>query len=906
MNLIINFEDIKTLSDLYSYKLRIGEGNIFSDLISQVSMNTVDNIYLLVNPNVSDEFEKLLFNTSKFKKTSLIKLKSKEQIEFAKKISLSDLILAQRTYYNANLKLLLGKEFNEAIDTVLLEGIYLYKKATFNFQESTSDVYVKFEDVNENTSINFMMYFHYKTNYRVNDIKKIVISDYESNFIKINNLESILKSSEAFAENKNLRLRYISELIFKMKFDDIIREIKPICKKNKHWSMLYLEYLLGYGLVDEAVEFVTVSELLDKKKYTLTQRNLYAHNFQMIELIKRGENLILLDILDYIDKQNIDFEYLLNIIYGLKTRNVNMQFLIRKLVETDQLCEKITLQILEEYRKYNLNPIIKLKSIIDISDYFLKQNVTKESISQLLLNNLLSNIYYYEKFIPFSISKKISSYTKSLGLAIREGKKLNLNKFNTDGFEEKDVAVCISGTANLNFKQNLETIKYFIDEKLNADYFVQTWDTYYEFPGVIKNNQLDNDEWAKYYLNACSKFQPQFLARKKNFEAILPQTANLLFTPLNEKLSKECYIDVLGDNLKSIRQYNLSKFKEKFNINSSTFEVLNDITLNNFERYTVQAQMEDYMLENKISYDYVININVDVFLEKKITKEEIIKVQNGELYTMSDKSYVISNHLSLTTFKTSRIVNNLWKLCVQTKNASPYVQFQKEILDSEQNTYLLHLLYNDIAIRTISSEFGNANISRKIRLPHTLDKVRQDLVEYNGDSEKIINYFKEIDRRFSGEIKNSNGYKKVYKAKLLESTITSLGVKLKISITGKGLKSIPRQRFNLFGVSSLSFDSANEKKVMYKQGLEFLKYDDDEIISEVMVLEKDLFRLREMDLFILVHEYTRVLLDIQVAEKTSASYELNRYGMVFIECKKQLKIGIKTKTFLLENEVGEI
>ncbi len=898
MNLIINLAHINEKKLFEKYQLKFGETSILESIYLQVSEDVTTKTVILAHNKFADQIEEMIDESKILKNTFVKRLNTKTEIKIAEMLLLENISSTSKVFQFDKMEIFFADKLNVADNTIIIDGSKLYKNANFNFSNTTETTAIKFIDKTENININFMLYIPANYTNTKAEIREVIIRDYAQNFINFNNLKSLINSNSYFAENRQLRHEYIDELISNFEFEQLTNTVKKYAENDKYWAMFYIEILEANGNYIELKKFILNNKInLSASKFSISQRTLYKRNLALVNHVLIGETLYLPVVDEYLQNDNIELEYVLNVLSKSNLKNINISALLNKLINTKKLNEKQAVTLLNEFEEYYIMPCIKKKVIITVIDYFMLSHRFLE-LSQNSVTYFMSLLHEDEHLFSPGIKKRISMYKKELGIALKE--EVDVSKENEIKTEKGKVAICITGLAKQNFQLNLETIKYFTSQ-LNADYFVQMWNVSEEIPPLASPEDGNAFKWADYYMKRLNKSLPSFLERKRNFQALLPETSKLLFTGEYKSLTKDVYREILGDKLIDIKKYDYNNFKEKLQNQENIGLSIGNTLLKSFERYQGQKMVDSAIKKNNIKYEYVINIDISVVLKKMVKLDEFTQIGEREFYVLFEENSNINDLFTIAHYDTAKTINDFWKICLNSNDWSPYTTKGVSILDAHQNPIIYHYLYNDLLYKDTNDNFGSPFVARKLKLPKTSDTVKNDLIDFDGDPDQIINYFNLVDESFSGEIKKSYNFKNIDDVSLLHYAITDEGVSFEVSLKGKKLKNIGQNRFYFTGTSQPNMDALSSKVLLYKQNADILKYEDEEIVLKIEILNNDLFRCKNMKLSLMLHEHTVRIFEIN-CEGYEDSYEVQKNGLKYVSFDNQIETGIKTKSYYLDRD----
>lgn len=897
MNLIVNLVSIIDEKQVSKYDLKIKDRTILDEILRQVSIATIESIVIIVNDFDVSIIQEYVGRLAYKDKVSFKILKTDEDKKIAKDIILTDIVSAYRNFREIDLDSYFDNKIDKNQSTVVLDGTKLYKKNILNFSNCNYDAFVKFNSKNEKEETNYMLFLKDTGFDKTNEIKRIDLIDYDSNFIDITNIETIINSSNSFMKNKKLVFEYVNDLYDKLEYDKVLTLVQKYAHQDGYWALFYLELLEGFGLEYEFESFYKQNQkMITTYNFTKTQIAMYRNIFNLFEAIDTEQQLVSVDIREYLFDENVDFNYIISSINNSKSKQLSTSYLSKNLILSEKLnCEQ-AYRLIELFESLNVNPQIKLKNIVDICDYFFTaSNINK--LEHRLMNKMFNYLLKSKSISEFGISERLKTYTEILKLKPRVTSAVQVNQGLSS--QSARVAVCISGMANYNFEKNLERLESMLSKNLEVDYFVQMWDKYEYFPGLAEYKLTPDYDWAHYYLSRLRRIQPQHIIRQANLEALLPQTSKLLFSKEYHELRSKVYTDQLEGKVVSLKKYNFDSFLSKIKFSNSKYDVLNKKIIKYFERSKVQSLLETYVSSSGQTYDYVINIDVNTALKSPIFIEDLQTLSDNQIHLFAEPDDVhFGVNYSVTTYNTAKYINSLWNICQESQNGSPYLSDNNAIADINQDPMLLHMLYGKLDINLDLQKFGNPYINKKIVLPSLEKTVNSDLEEYEGDSEQIKTYFKEVERIFARTYTDNKNYQAIKSVKLLECKITETGVVLELSIKGENLKQLYANRFHLHGVSKMNFDAVYAHPRVYKQSFKVLKHDEDEIIVRRAITDNELFVGKAWNFTVLFHDMSLNNFKIEY-DQAVPQYELTKYGMKYIKFEDEFTIGIDSKSYLL-------
>lgn len=902
MNLIVNFSNVDTDAIYKKYNLKLNGKTIIEKIISQVQLRDVNKIILLVNSQFTKQFTEVVAFFEFAPKVEIQELSTQYQKQIAKSLTFDDISSTYQLFKSLDADKFFTKKINQSVNTILIDGSKLYKKNIFNFSKTSSNTYIKFIDKEAKIKSNYILFFCNECSNQDQEAKIVIVDDYIYNFIDMRNLKTLIQSSSAFADDKQLRYEYVNQLLEELEFDQALDEVSHFAYSDRYWRMFYLELLIGYGHEQQFINFyLSNKELILNSKFTIAQKKMYKKIYDLFEKIDNDQPLVNVDIKDYFIAGTTDFSFILSLIIHAPSKELNLGYLLSGLIKLDRLSEEQGEKLLDVINTLEVSPYVRMYYTSSLVKYFISPEKIN-TLSHKFINLLFRELHTNEELFSRGIEQLTSNLCQHLNIKIKKQQHIDIKELcdlSNIPQRKSKVAICITGVAKFNYEKNLELMKDLFS-KLDADYFVQTWDVYEEYP-ALSNFGADDPDWSGYYMARIKNILPKFIERQTNFEALMPNTAELLFTKRLEHQSKTQYIDILGDDLKVIKKFNYHDFIQKIKLGEGQNSSLRNKVINSFERQVISDVLDNFVLETNQAYEFVINIDINTLLKRNVNIEEFNQIKDNQVYILCDEKNQLSSAMTITRFETARHLNNIWNICQATKSFFPFTICNQNVFDMEQNLVLLNLLYHNIQWKIISGEFGDPYLNKKIIMPKMMDTVNLDLENYEGDKQPIINYFTKADQLFTGKIHNNVLYRSIESVNLISYQITEKGVAFDISISGLGLKKLSPNSFFLHGVSDMSIDSDIARPRLYKQDLKFLKHEEDEIVVRKEILENELLNGKSWNFSIIFHNYSLTHFNIEYDSKFENLIELNKYGLKYIEFDHGFRVGMYTKSFLLND-----
>lgn len=896
VKLILNLSWVKKRSDAQRFFIQSQSRLLFDIAINKYSLNLKSEIYVIVNTEIYNYFSYECTRSKYASQINFITLTSLNEQELCSNIDITNKL----TSHHKISRLIAYEKFNiehdESYSYIYDECKVNFLNKTISFQNCITDSQVFFAANGIKKEIPVSMYIAPNVSQGSTIISKQVIFDYRFNYLDFSDYSTILDSSVQLDNPKEVLLNQVKELLEEFKFEEILSYIQKQAKSDKYWKLLYIEFLSGYGYEDGLRKYVLKNALIfENIKYPKTQKNLFNTELRIINNLISNNNVFIEEINKFLNNEiEISIDYLIKRIGNTKFPFINGAKLLNGLITFDNLTPENSRAILEMMESTNPNPYLFKRNVVAVYDYLLIRGGQLE-VDNEFLSFILSKLYLNEELFTDGINNRL----KYLNLNIEpNGEARYLNQ--ASGNDK--VAICITGIAKLNFEYNLNLIKYFVGDQLNADYFVQCWDIFEYYPGLCSPFEENDFKWSREYLTKIHKLLPKFIERKGNFEALFPETSNILFNKQFEPLSARNYVDILGDKAQVVKKYDLKLFADKY-MNTDTYGALdNPKVLKLYERGFVQAALEKHMLDSNTKYDYVITIDINTVVKSKVTHEALLSMENNEVLFMKNNDFIIDESFFITRYENARRINHFWKYCQKQNSIFPYRYNGLQLDVNYINPIFVHAVKNEMKIKRIDTNFGDPYVSKKIQLPNFEDQLQNDLANIPDDNDVYVKYFDALKKHFVSSINNSENYSLIDNAYMQSAKIVDDGIELEVCILGDSLKKIVATNIKLQLIAEVGLSSNCLNYKVISKNLDILKHENDEIVGKVHVTERELVHGKVWLPTILLHEFTPMRMEFN-SEQVVDSSEYSKYGLKFIFNTDKLLIGIKTKEYVLVNTI---
>lgn len=406
-------------------------------------------------------------------------------------------------------------------------------------------------------------------------------------------------------------------------------------------------------------------------------------------------------------------------------QNMLLNYSINKIISYDALDIDTTKEIINLYffnkninvnrKKYVCKTLIDYWSIKNPNDFF-KYPKKYHHKDFNYLQQLQSIIYNYKNELGARL------LIDKLSRLIKKHNKFELTKRKD---KEQRIAICISGMYRAN-DLALSTIVKNVVEPTGADVFFHTWDEWQKWPGIGGTD----DYLFRLFGNKTKHLAPPDLRSFKKLKEILPRTAEIIETPIYEKLDIE-YIQSL------IRTTSCE-------VESDT-TILSQLTTENFTTRgnSNQAKMfygmhrafelvKEHEKKENIKYDFVIRCRPDVGLKNKINIEDIYSLNEREVY-IDFFHYGPTDQFFYAKRNTYEDIISIWDAMLKADNIIPFENYNNYDAHSLLRLWFSHHNLTPLppnVRRDISLVTNNA------KLPNISEAIKDDLMALNSNLEE--------------------------------------------------------------------------------------------------------------------------------------------------------------------------
>lgn len=896
INVIYNMAGLEKQYAVSDLKMELEYKSILARVLNQVIVPLDSKFYIIVEAQYYEVVKSIVDKMVSSNEIRYMKINNSFEHQITQKMLLNT--NDEQTILESFEEFLNLKGSSEEIDNTLssvlinTNSFNVHKKIDLQLCGESS--LIQHCNTQTNKSHNAMIFKLADCN-NIKSLKKISISDYGFNIVDLSEFKSIVDCSLNNVLNRSVYLRYVYKLLGHFEFEEALKIIKKMSTTGLNWELLYIEFLLGYGLEEQFEEYYNANkQVLNSREYTITQRRLNANELDAIDMLNNDQVVFIADINQYIsDEINVSVQYILEVISRKKYKLANLSNLVNKLISADRLTASDAELIIDEIVKCNPSPFFLKRNVISIYDYFMMRNQAA-NIPVVFIQKLFSKLLMHPELFKAGIELRMKYFKTLISL---ENQTLKISNNPKSRNNTPRIAISITGLAKHNFEKNLMSIKHFFRD-LDCDYFVQSWDKFEVYPGIA-NVKADNDLlWSKEYLSKVQKALPSFIARKGNFEALFPNVSKLLFTSRFDDVDVVKYKEVLGDRLKSLNLCIYDEFVSKYSKDKPNLDTWNAQVTKAYELGIVQKQIDKYQQKINTVYDYQICLDVNVALRSKIELSSLVALNDNEVYTIADEQLVFNNALLVGKFDTVRQIQNFWNVSVENQSIIPYLIDGSKVKDYYQNQILLHMIKNNITPFCDNNRFGNPYLSKKVELPNFDSQLKTDMEKLDIETDKCEKYFAEVKKHFVKPVSNSDNYLLIDEVSLVRSTLGEEGVRLEISIKGNSLSKIWKPHLSLQLSANVDLNSNCSNYKQHRESLTVKKNEDDEVVVEAIISDRILVHGKNWYPRLLLNEYTPMYMEIETGSAVD-QFEYSRYGMKFIQSEGCLKIGIDTKNFML-------
>jgi len=373
---------------------------------------------------------------------------------------------------------------------------------------------------------------------------------------------------------------------------------------------------------------------------------------------------------------------------GYKSMIVNYCF--NELLAANCLEERFFIRLVDCYRESKKINLVRKQFVLSKGlEYFSKRPNFIEINACMRLHSLLVNLA--PKELGKSFSKKIyetilktHSSLNALHLANQK------NTFKQVKKGGKKVALLLCGQVRGNFKACFEVFNERIIKPLNADVFVFTWDTYYEYPGLAGSGNAGN-HWAYRYAKGVA--HPSDLNHASFFMKNFPLT----YAKLNTKSPALVTNKALFKSLKNVKHIEIAD-ENKANEQIKSLECGRSQREANLYKmlYGFKQILENVKEYEAINgeYDYLIRVRPDVVVYGEFSFEKLWDLKENEI-AVDFFMYGIQDQFFLGTREVMKRMLSIYDLVFKAKDLRYY---SKEISTnfSAHFAFWVHCILNDI------------------------------------------------------------------------------------------------------------------------------------------------------------------------------------------------------------------
>lgn len=237
-------------------------------------------------------------------------------------------------------------------------------------------------------------------------------------------------------------------------------------------------------------------------------------------------------------------------------------------------------------------------------------------------------------------------------------------------FKNKKYAVCISGALRGNYELSLDSIYENLVKPLNADVFIETWDSYYEWPGVCDGSFIH-----RVFGRDILRKTPADLKIEKNFKTKFPSTYRKLSLPIISKLDIKTFLQKynfahITVNKEEVFERNILS---KMDTNTPAFKPNQYKML--YLMNKVNESMHAYENSQGCKYDEVIRCRPDIVFEK-FDISKLINVSEKEISVNYLNYAGMDDKLFCAKSKTMDEFLNIWEKILKIHKLSPFENYK--------------------------------------------------------------------------------------------------------------------------------------------------------------------------------------------------------------------------------------
>lgn len=423
--------------------------------------------------------------------------------------------------------------------------------------------------------------------------------------------------------------------IIKITHQDLLENIKQpgwvkdkILQKQEKLNKYYIK-------IDDFIESKFIEEFVDFSKYQGTLPNRKKKQFTGLSNERCIANFV---------KNSSDLDFNIYLKFALNNKEIMKKISIFFMDEIDT-SEKLSLIKKSKFREraqdFNSLSLNEMKNIIfnffingvnlNISKIGKDGNPSYDRIPIFILwsvSKILANEDNKGKIFYKIIYKELMKESNLKPAFKKVEYPIAINKNN-----KPSMAIMVSGQLRGNvLKNNLDNLFNKIDDNINYDVYLHTWDKHYVKPDIYSG--LPNDSIFLSRASSISKNLSKKYFSVENVKRHMPKT----YAKIGEKQYINTNINLLNKNsrFKKILIDSESKFEKKYKYNSNM--KTRNWTLNQAKQLWSWRRLLQIIKQNK--YDYLMRIRPDFELKTKIDKDFLSLINNGEIINFNSNPEV--------------------------------------------------------------------------------------------------------------------------------------------------------------------------------------------------------------------------------------------------------------------------
>ena len=301
-------------------------------------------------------------------------------------------------------------------------------------------------------------------------------------------------------------------------------------------------------------------------------------------------------------------------------------------------------------------------------------------------------------------------------------------------------AICISGALRGNYKKAFDSIYKNLVTPLNADVFIETWDNFYEWPGICSGDFIQ-----RIFGDDIFKKTPGCISNEKLFKEKMKCAYAKLSQPIVKKIDIAEINNLYSNAFISVNSE--QKFTEDILVQMDTSgKFLPNQYRMFYLMYRANSNMHVYEKSTLKKYDVIVRVRPDVFFEESPNIQQFYELQDNEALIKSIHWGLDDVYFCAKSDTMDKIMC-LWEKVVLCRKLSPFKTYK----------YRSHPL---LTLWTCFKRVEVKPFDYKVNLQSVLDDFLPDItneIQYDcqilksmndPDFEKIRNWCFEIEKKF--------------------------------------------------------------------------------------------------------------------------------------------------------------